>query len=151
MARMHSRRKGKSGSNKPEENKNQSWQRYSAKEVENLVVKIAKTDKKPSQIGMILRDSYGIPDVKTVTSKKIVQILTENKVKQDLPENLTYLIKKYIEVAEHFEKNKQDMTAKRGLQLTESKINRIVKYYKATKKLPKEWKFERDKAKLLIS
>lgn len=151
MARMHSRRKGKSGSKRPEENKKQTWQRYSAKEVESLVVKVAKTDKKPSQIGMILRDSYGIPDVKTITSKKISQILSENKVKQELPENLIYLIKKYIKVAEHFEANKQDMTAKRGLQLTESKINRIVKYYKANKKIPKEWKFDREKAKLLTS
>ena len=42
------------------------------------------------------------------------------------------------------------MTAKRGFQLTESKINRLVKYYKKTNKMPKDWKFDRAKAKLLV-
>ena len=41
-------------------------------------------------------------------------------------------------------------TAKRGLHLTESKIRRLVKYYKKTNKLPAAWKYDREQAKLLI-
>ena len=60
------------------------------------------------------------------------------------------LIKRRINLTTHRESNKQDMTAKRGFQLTESKINRLVKYYKSTGKLPADWKFDRSKAKLLV-
>jgi len=150
MARMHSRKKGKSGSTRPSERKKQTWVKYNAKEVESLVTKLAKQEKTASEIGLILRDSYGIPDVKVITDKKITQILEENKLNSNIPEDLLNLIKKHINLTSHRESNKQDKTANRGLQLTESKINRLVKYYKNTGKLPKDWKFDRSKAKLLV-
>lgn len=150
MARMHSRDKGKSGSTRPEVRKKQKWVTYSAKEIEALVVKLGKTEVTSSQIGIILRDSYGIPDVKAITKKKISKILQDNELGTKLPEDLINLIKKHIAIKEHRENNKQDMTAKRGFQLTESKINRLVKYYKKTNKMPKDWKFDRAKAKLLV-
>ena len=71
MARMYSRRKGKSGSTKPSEKKKKSWVILDAKEVESLIVKLAKTGMAKSQIGLTLRDSYGIPDVKDVSKKSI--------------------------------------------------------------------------------
>ena len=147
---MHSRDKGKSGSTRPEVRKKQKWVTYSAKEVEALVVKLGKTGMDSSQIGITLRDSYGIPDVKAITKKKIYQILKKNELGTKLPEDLINLIKKHIAITDHRENNKQDMTAKRGFQLTESKINRLVKYYKKTNKMPQDWKFDRSKAKLLV-
>ena len=66
MARMYSRRKGKAGSKKPAKKQVPSWLRYKGKEVELLVVKLAKEGKNPSQIGLHLRDVYGIPDTKIV-------------------------------------------------------------------------------------
>ena len=42
------------------------------------------------------------------------------------------------------------MVAKRGLQLTESKIKRIVKYYKISDKLPSGWTYDPEKVRLLI-
>lgn len=150
MARMHSRKKGKSGSTRPEVRKKQTWVKYSAKEVEALVIKLGKQEKNASEIGLILRDSYGIPDVKAITKKKITQILKDNKLGTELPEDLLNLIKKHIDLTAHRESNKQDMTAKRGFQLTESKINRLVKYYKKKGKIPQDWKFDRSKAKLLV-
>ena len=150
MARMHSRKKGKSGSTKPEERKKPTWVKYNTKEVEALVIKLAKQENTASKIGLILRDSYGIPDVKAITKSKITQILEANKLKTELPEDLLNLIKKHIKITTHRETNKQDMTSKRGLQLTESKINRLVKYYKKNKKIPQDWKFDRSKAKLVV-
>ena len=110
----------------------------------------AKEDKTASQIGIILRDSYGIPDVRIILNKKISQILGENKLLEELPEDLKALIKKELLISKHLEINKKDMAAKRGLQLTESKIHRLSKYYKKVGKLPETWKYSREQAKLLI-
>lgn len=150
MGRMHSGAKGRSGSHKPLKKALPSWIRYKAKEVELLVVKAAKETRSPSKIGAILRDSYGIPDVKKITGKKITQILEEKKLMTKIPEDLTALIRKGIQLRKHFDSNKQDKTALRGIQLTSSKINRLVKYYKKSGKLPADWKYTREQAGMLI-
>lgn len=149
MARMHSRAKGKSGSKKPLK-KVPSWAPYKEKDVEKLVVKYAKAEKSSSEIGIILRDNYGINSVKVLTGKSIATILKENNLSKELPEDMLNLIKKVIEIKRHLEKNKQDQTAKRGLLLTSSKIRRLVKYYKNTKKLPADWKLDMDRLKIYI-
>ena len=150
MARMHSRDKGNSGSTKPARKTVPSWTRYKGKEVELLVVKLGKDGKTPSQIGLILRDTYGIPDVKTLAKKKISKILEEKKLLPKLPEDLTELIRKIIGLRKHFEANKQDMSALRGIQLTESKIKRLAKYYKKTRKLPLDWKYDEKSIRLVV-
>ena len=146
MARMYSRKKGKSGSTKPAKKGVYSWMNYKPKEVELLVVKLAKEGSEPSKIGLILRDTYGIPDVKSITKKSISDILEEKKLLKELPENLTALLRRVIELQKHLETNKKDMVGKRGLQLTESKIKRLVKYYKRVGKLPIAWKYDPSKA-----
>lgn len=147
---MHSRKKGKSGSNKPSVTIKKSWNIHSAKEVEQLVIKLAKSGNNSPNIGLILRDSYGISNVQLITNKKINQILEENKLNKDLPDDLIALIKKDIRLMKHVETNKKDMTVRRGLILTASKINRLAKYYKRNNKLPLDWTYDRSKAKLLI-
>jgi len=149
MARMHSRDKGKSGSTKPVEKKVPSWVKYKPKEVEILVTKYAKEGKKPSQIGTYMRDEYGVPDVKLLTGKSITQILAEKKILAEIPEDLLALIKKSILLRKHLDENHKDVSAKRGLQLTDSKIRRLAKYYKKTKKLAADWKYNPEKAKIL--
>ena len=52
-------------------------------------------------------------------------------------------------IKKHLEENKQDKTAKRGTQLTESKINRLIKYYKKTEVLPNDWKYDENRFKLI--
>lgn len=146
MARMHSRDKGVSGSTKPAKKTVPSWIRYKAKEVEMLVAKMGKDGKTSSEIGLILRDAYGIPDVKTLAGKSISQIMGEKKLLPDVPEDLRALIKKAAMVRAHLEDNKQDKVARRGLQLTESKIGRLVKYYKKSGKLVADWKYDPKRA-----
>jgi len=150
MARMYSGKKGKHGSKKPVRKIPPAWLKYKPFEVEKLVTKLAKEGKSSAQIGLMLRDTYGIPSVKAVTSKKIGWILKENESAPKLPEDLVSLIKRAIEIHRHMLKNKKDMTAKRGLQLTESKIKRLVAYYKGRKVLPREWSYSIDQAKFLI-
>ncbi len=150
MARMYSRRKGKSGSKKPVEKKVQVWVRYKPKEAEMLILKCAKDGKPASQIGLILRDTYGIPSAKTLLGKSINDLLKEKSLLPEIPEDIMALIKKSIILEKHMEANKQDMTAKRGILLATSKIMRLIKYYKGTGRLPKDWKFDKSKVRLMI-
>ena len=145
MARMHSGKKGKSGSKKPIKKVKPSWLDYNPKEIEQLIIKLAKAGSSPSIIGIILRDSYGIPNVKNIIKKKIINILEENRLMPNIPEDLHSLIKKESKIIKHLEINKKDMSSKRGLQLTNSKIQRLTKYYKREGTLPNDWTYEKGK------
>ena len=45
MARMHSGKKGKSGSSKPLTEKKHTWVSYDAKELKQIIIKLAKEQK----------------------------------------------------------------------------------------------------------
>ncbi|MBR9690343.1 30S ribosomal protein S15 [Candidatus Woesearchaeota archaeon] len=150
MARMHSRKKGKSSSTKPIKKSVPSWIRYKPAEIELLIAKLSRQGKTPSQIGIYLRDVYGIPDVTLITKKTITKILEEKKLLSELPEDLMALIKKAVMIRKHQEENRQDQTAKRGLQLTESKIGRLVNYYKKNDRLDKAWKYDPERVSLFV-
>jgi small subunit ribosomal protein S15 len=141
MAKMHSRGRGTAHSNKPLKPAKPTWIRYKPKEIELLIGKLSKEGKTASEIGMILRDSYGVPNVKLLTERRLQQILGEKKLLPELPEDMMALMKRAVIVKKHMDANKQDMTAIRGLQFTESKIRRLVKYYKRINKLPPDWKY----------
>ena len=149
MARMHSRKKGKAGPKRPPKSKTQPWLSYSGEEVEQLVLKLAKGGNSSSKIGIILRDSYGIPDVQKVTGKKLVKILKDAHQASELPEDLTFLIKKQTLLLKHIQLNKKDMASRRGLLLTVSKIRRLTKYYQRKGVLPKGWTYNPEQAKLI--
>jgi small subunit ribosomal protein S15 len=148
MARMHSRKRGKASSKKPIKKVLPTWVIYKEKEVELLIQKYSKEGKSASEIGMILRDTYGIPDTRLITKKKISKILAEKGLNKEVPEDLLFLIKKAVMLNKHLERNKKDMTAKRGSQLTLSKIRRMTKYYIRMGKIDENWKFDPDKAAL---
>ena len=79
MARMHARRKGKSGSVHPiERKKHPEWSALNPREIESRVIELGKEGRSTSEIGMILRDQYAVPDVKLATGKKITKILEGN-------------------------------------------------------------------------
>jgi len=146
---MHSRKKGKSGSRKPMK-KEAKWVEYKPKEVEDLVIKYAKQGFQSAKIGLILRDQYGVPSVKLVTKKTVSRILKENDLYSKLPEDLFNLLKRAVELRVHMEKNKKDYQSYRGLELTESKIRRLAKYYIRKGLLARGWKYDSEQAKLLI-
>jgi len=145
MARMHSRKKGKHGSKRPAKKTAPSWLLYDAKKAELLIAKLAKDGKTPSQIGILLRDAYGIPSVSALCGKSITEILKDKNLVQEVPEDLTALFRKYAAVRKHIEANKHDETAARGLLLTDSKIKRLVKYYKRAGRIPETWKFDAER------
>ena len=150
MARMHARRKGKSGSTRIVRKKHPGWSSLNPREVESRVIDLAKTGKSTSEIGTVLRDQYAVPDVKIATGKKITRILENNDIKSELPEDLINLIRTALTLRKHLETNKKDLKNKRNLQLTESKIRRITKYYHSEERLPAGWKYSPKQAKLMF-
>jgi small subunit ribosomal protein S15 len=126
------------------------WLKYSKKDVEQIIVKHGKKDYAPAQIGVLLRDVYGVPSVKEVTGKTVQKIMEENKLTKKVPPDMLALMKRAVNLREHLKKNKKDLHSKRGLTLEESKIKRLVKYYTKTGKLPEGWRYDPKEAKLLI-
>jgi small subunit ribosomal protein S15 len=146
MARMHSRKHGKSGSKKLIKKSLPTWLSYKPMEVEILIAKLAKEGKTSSEIGTILRDTYGVPDIRWLCKKKISEILKEKNAAPEIPDDLISLIRRSVAIRKHLEANHKDETAKRGLILTESKIKRLTKYYKEAGKLESGWKFDPQRA-----
>lgn len=136
--------------NKEKENKSANWVDYKPKEIEDLVVKYAKQGTQSAQIGLMLRDQYGIPSVKAVTKKTISQILKDNNVYVKLPEDLMNLMRRVVELRVHLERNKRDYQSYRGMELAESKLRALAKYYRKKGVLPAKWKYKVEEAKLLI-
>lgn len=147
---MHSRAKGKSGSTKPVEKKLPEWVSIDKKELELLITKMAKDGKSSAEIGLILRDSYGIPQADLILGKGIYSFMREKKLNKNLPEDLLALMTKVFTLRKHFESNRQDMTSKRGIQLTDSKINRLVKYYKKTGVMDTNFKYKPSELNLYL-
>lgn len=148
MARMHSRKKGKAGSKKPMVPA--QWVVYKPEEVERLVVKLSKDGLSTALIGRTLRDQYGIPSVRAVSGKTVSKIVEENGMVQKVPEDLMNLLKKTVKLREHLSKNKKDSTSKRGLELLESKVRRLVKYYVKRKRLPAQYRYNPERVKLTV-
>jgi small subunit ribosomal protein S15 len=126
------------------------WVEYSTEEIEEIILKLRKEGKSTSVIGVILRDQYGIPDVKSVTDMKITQILEKHDQAEEYPEDLMNLIRKAVNIRDHLKENPKDLHTKRGLQLVESRIRRLVKYYTREGVLPEGWRYDPQKAALLV-
>ena len=151
MSRMHARRKGKSGSTHLiGREKHPEWSALNPREIESRVTELAKTGKSTSEIGLILRDQYAVPDIKVATGKKVSKILEENNIQSEIPEDLRNLISTSLQLKKHLEVHKKDLKNKRNLHLTESKIRRLTKYYNSKNKLPKGWKYSPEQAKLMF-
>jgi len=124
--------------------------KHKKKEVEDLVIKLANERKSSVAIGEILMKKHRIKDVKKITGKSISQIMKENNLYPELPEDLLNLLRKAVNLRDHLEKHKQDKHSRKGLENLESRIRRLGKYYVRKKILPTDWKYEPSKAKLII-
>jgi small subunit ribosomal protein S15 len=150
MARMHARRRGKSGSQRPLINENPAWVPLSKEEIESQVVKMGKDGVTAARIGLMLRDQHAVPDVKLATGKTVRDILKDNSLTPAIPDDLVALMRRAINLQNHLAENKKDLANKRNLQMVESKIRRVVKYYKREGVLPADWQYSMANAELLI-
>lgn len=147
------KRKGQSHPSRPPSVAPPSWLKLdlTPEDIELLVVELAKKGYTPSMIGIILRDQYGVPLVKQVVGKKLTRILSEKGVKTTVPEDLFYLLKKAVNLHRHLNEHPKDYHAKHGLEQVESKIRRLIKYYRRVGKLPSDWEYSFERAKLIVS
>ena len=118
-----------------------AWFKYEPEEVEALVLKLSKEGNSPSLIGQILRDKYGIPLVSQVVGRRLEHIIPEES-RTKLPEDLENLLRKATSATRHLEKNRKDYPNKRDLALIESKIHRLVSYYRDIGRIPKDWAYK---------
>lgn len=147
---MHTSRKGKSGSKRPVLDKNPEWVQQSPDEVKDLVAKLSGEGKTMAMIGLTLRDQYAVPNVRLATGLSVKEILEEKGIKADLPEDLANLMRRAVQLNGHLKKNKKDLGNLRGLQLVESKIRRLVKYYKREGVIPESWNYSLSTAALQV-
>ncbi len=142
MARMHTRKRGKSGSERITMVDVPSWMQ-TGDEIKEEIIKFKNDGLTKSMIGIKLRDQYAVPGVRPVMHKKLGKILEENGINEEIPEDLSSLIKRYKNVIKHLSLNTKDMSNKRGSQLIMSKILRLTRYYKRTGRLSADWSLKR--------
>jgi small subunit ribosomal protein S15 len=118
------------------------WCKYTQEEVKSIIIDLAKHGHSPSEIGLILRDQYGIPLVKPFFKKGIVRILEEAGLAPKVPEDLNNLLKKARRLRRHLEKHRKDKKNVHSLELLESRIHRLAKYYKRKGILPPDWRYK---------
>merc|ERR1712196_266796 len=143
--------KGISSSATPFRRRPPTWLKMKPEDVCDHICKLAKKGLTPSQIGVTLRDSFGVPQVKTVTGNKILRILKVAGLAPTIPEDLYHLIKKAVSMRKHMDKNRKDKDSKFRLVLVESRIHRLARYYRRTKQLPANWKYSSASASTLVS
>ena len=151
MGRMHSNGKGMSRSALPYRRASPTWCKIEAEAVKDEIFKYAKKGLPPSQIGVILRDSMGIPQVQAITGAKILRVLRTAGLAAALPEDLYHLIKKAVNMRKHLEKNRKDTDSKFRLVLVEARIHRLSRYYKISKVLAPNWRYESQTASALVA
>jgi len=112
---------------KPEErdSKKPLWLKYDEKEIDAVILRLGKQGLTSEKIGLVLRDSYGIPSSK-ILGKKIGKILKNNNIYKN--SELENLKKKLEKIKKHFEKNKQDQRARMALSIISARIRKIEQY-----------------------
>ncbi|KFB47144.1 small ribosomal subunit protein uS15 [Anopheles ziemanni] len=151
MGRMHAPGKGISQSALPYRRSVPSWLKLNAEDVKEQIKKLGKKGMTPSQIGIILRDSHGVAQVRFVNGNKVLRIMKAVGLKPDIPEDLYFLIKKAVAIRKHLERNRKDIDSKFRLILIESRIHRLARYYKIKAVLPPNWKYESSTASALVA
>ena len=147
---MHSPGRGKSGSTKPLVDKAPEWSNTDPKAVTALILSLAEEGHNTAAIGTILRDQHAVPDARLVVGKRIGQILAENEITPQYPEDMMSLMRRALRLINHLESNRKDRHNSRQLELTESKIRRLARYYKGRGLIETEWAYKRDQLRLLV-
>jgi small subunit ribosomal protein S15 len=142
MGRLHTHNHGKAHSTRPIESKFSAWVKQDPKEIEDLIIKYAKDGNTSSQIGIKLRDQHAIPLVKPIINKTISDILDQNDLKSEIPEDLNNIVIKAVGLQKHLKSNKNDRRNIRSLELIEAKVHRLSVYYKKIGRIPENWKYK---------
>jgi len=100
------------------------WVKMKEPELKKTILELSEKHS-PSQIGLILRDQYGIPTTK-IFGKKLKAYLKELGIEKN--EDLENAEKKVDKMKEHLKNNITDRHAKHKLQHAQSRLNITRKY-----------------------
>lgn len=75
-------------------------------------ISLLTTDNLFHCLGVILRDSHGVAQVRFVAGNKILRILKSKGMAPEIPEDLYHLIKKAVTMRKHLERNRKVCTSK---------------------------------------
>ena len=142
MGRLHTHNHGKSHSIRPIDPKKPDWVKQTNEEIEGLIIKYAKEGMTTSQIGMKLRDQHAIPLVKPIIKKGIKEVLLENKLNSEIPEDLNNIVMKAVNLQKHLKENRSDNRNTRALELVEAKVHRLSTHYKKNGNIDQKWKYK---------
>jgi small subunit ribosomal protein S15 len=150
VSRIHSGRKGRSGSDRPFPLAKPAWPVPDRQEIVDEVVKLSKGGLSAAQIGTVLRDSHGIPSVRAATGERMAPLLAKHGVRPELPEDLAALLKRVVTLQRHLARHPKDHSNRRGLSLMEARIRRLARYYRDRKILPEGWRYSATEAVLQV-
>eukprot|EP00703_Trepomonas_sp_PC1_P001878 JAP94728.1 Ribosomal protein S13 [Trepomonas sp. PC1] len=151
MARVYSKGHGKSGSSLPYVRKPASWSKKTSEEIVQTIIQLAKKGMMPSRIGAVLRDQHAIGLVNHYTGSRVTNILRANQLAPEIPEDLYFLIKRAVQMRKHLERNPRDVCTMHHLILIESRIHRLVRYYKGTLAVPATFRYKSKNAAALLA
>lgn len=126
------------------------WVTYKSGEIENIIVNKYEQGMTKAKIGATLRDQYGIPSVRDLTGRNIAKILREKDIKESLPEDLVALYRRAVKLHIHLLKEKKDNKSRRSFVILESRIKRLVNYYKKRRVLPEDYSYTIENARLVV-
>ncbi|MBS3068143.1 30S ribosomal protein S15 [Candidatus Micrarchaeota archaeon] len=150
MSKLHSRKKGKSGSRRPKSAASAKHVEMPKEQIEELILKMVKEGTPEAKVGLILRDKHNVPSVKSVLGVSLSAFLKKRQSLPEYPDDLLNLIKKAMRVRNHLRIAKKDVHNKVKLLHIESKIHRLVKYYTNSGRLPVSWRYNPEQAALLV-
>ncbi|MCC7552786.1 30S ribosomal protein S15 [Candidatus Micrarchaeota archaeon] len=149
MAKLHSKKRGKSGSRRLI-GKELPSDVIKPDEIEKLINTLAKEGNNATTIGLILKKEHNVPSVRAVCNKTVSKILEENNIKVEYPDDILTLIKKAVGMRKHLNSNTRDTHNKTKLIHVESKIRRLARYYTKNGRLPADWKYDPETAVLIV-
>ena len=101
------------------------WLKMSEEDLRKLIGELSEKYQ-PAQVGLILRDQYGVPTTK-VFGKKLSVYLKE--LGKDSSTELKNVERKFGKMKEHLKANVTDKKAKHKLQKTQSRVMKLRKYF----------------------
>jgi small subunit ribosomal protein S15 len=150
VSRIHSGRKGRAGSHRPYPLVRPEWVTVSSEEVVAQAVQLSKGGRSASQVGLALRDGFGVPLSRAVTGKRLGALLAEAGVRPEIPDDLEALLKRVVHLQRHLAGHPNDLANRRGLTLMESRIRRLARYYRQHRRLPENWRYSSAGAALQV-
>jgi len=106
-----------------------TWVKTDEAALKKIIAELAEKNSAP-EIGLILRDQYGIPTTK-IFGKKLKQYLKELGL--DKNEEVDNVSKKVERLKEHLKTNVTDKKAKHKLQKAQAQLNTVNKYFEKKK------------------